>query len=337
MHYNQLVKHQGAKLIFRLDEYRGNVMFDASGNGANAAIVGTPTLAQAYLCTDWPGATMLFGGAGNYGDLLADSYKGVGAYSASAIINLTSLSGPQTLMRVGDENFSLMMANGTGKLNVEYYDGTFHQVTDTGTSLTTATRYHIGVSRSSNGLTYKFYLNGALNSTVVAGTTPTAIANGQRLRIGADTGANQRLTGYMERLALAPGVTWTDAQFAAQFAAAFHIWPGSLPTTFDDQGYSETPIEGTDRVATITGPGLSAPSSDTALLMVSGNMLMTAAQLDTLQAFYNTTIEGGQDTFEGNLRNTGIERYYWLSDPPSGAMDAEGGVYETSFSIMALP
>lgn len=336
MHYIAVTKRQGAVAIYRLDEPRGNRFFDASGNVLHAVINGAPSPSQPYLCTDWPSKSTLFGASGAFGDALADSLRGIGAYSISAIIKLTSLSGPQTIVRVGDENIGFMLTNGTGKLQVEYYDGSFHQVVDTGTALSNTTRYHVGVTRASDGKTHKFYLNGALNSTVVAGTAPTAIGTGGRLRIGSDTGGAQRLSGYLERISLFPGITLTAAQFADQYAAAFRVWP-ALQDVFDDKGYSETPLDNTSHIPMITGPAATAPNSNVAIIVVDGSMIMTAAQLDTLQAFYNSTIEGGQDTFEGNLRNLGTERYYWLSSPPKGSMDAEGGVYEAAFSVLALP
>jgi hypothetical protein len=74
-------------------------------------------------------------------------------------------------------------------------------------------------------------------------------------------------------------------------------WPTSLPSIFLTDGYAQGFGDGRIRSATDTGPGKVRRRSTAMASPVVGRMLMTAAQLATLEKFVATDTLGGVLTF----------------------------------------
>lgn len=91
-------------------------------------------------------------------------------------------------------------------------------------------------------------------------------------------------------------------------------WPGGLPQNYEYIGYQETLPISTVRTAMEVGPDKVRKRTDANPRNVIGVMKMTAAQLVTLETFYNTTTNGGADQFTFPFR-TGTENARFLSPP----------------------
>ncbi|MCK5020949.1 MAG: hypothetical protein KAS32_28300 [Candidatus Peribacteraceae bacterium] len=91
-----------------------------------------------------------------------------------------------------------------------------------------------------------------------------------------------------------------------------YTWPPTLPQGDEAIGYDS--IESfPDRLLftpTIQGPGKLRPRYTSAPANVSFNMVLTEAQVATLETFYNTTLVGGSLQFEWLHPRTGIDKYF---------------------------
>jgi hypothetical protein len=74
-------------------------------------------------------------------------------------------------------------------------------------------------------------------------------------------------------------------------------WPASLPQTPNSSGFKDEPIDQAIHTQMETGPGKSRRRYTTTRSKVECSLWITSAQYTTLEAFYNTTLNGGVDTF----------------------------------------
>jgi hypothetical protein len=116
------------------------------------------------------------------------------------------------------------------------------------------------------------------------------------------------------------------------------VWPGTLPQTFQVNGYTETVADGLIETNPDTGPPMSRRRSSAMPRPISGQMIVTRTQIDTLKTFVNTTLLGGSLPFSFPATT---EVGTWLVKFPKGNMPkwaAIGGDYYTlQISLLILP
>lgn len=74
-------------------------------------------------------------------------------------------------------------------------------------------------------------------------------------------------------------------------------WPGTLPQTLQISGNQEGIPDGRLKSQTDTGPGKIRPRTSALGRPLSGNMLMTRAQIDILVTFVSSNLSGGSLPF----------------------------------------
>lgn len=74
-------------------------------------------------------------------------------------------------------------------------------------------------------------------------------------------------------------------------------WPGSLPGTMIVNGLSIERVSGVIISKPDIGPAMARRRFTQLIELVQGSMVLTPAQWDTLQTFFDTTIGGGVDRF----------------------------------------
>ena len=66
-------------------------------------------------------------------------------------------------------------------------------------------------------------------------------------------------------------------------------------------------------------------------------MRMTDTQVATFQTFYDTTCDGGADSFEWTNPRTGSTDEWLFAAPPVAVHDMKQDVYLVSFSLLKVP
>ena len=96
--------------------------------------------------------------------------------------------------------------------------------------------------------------------------------------------------------------------------AAF-TWPGTLPQKMQSDGYSESKSDGRLKSEMDAGPPFFRPRFTTTITSFSGNMIMTTAQVATLETFYDTTLTVGVSLFDFPHPRTGATIEVRFSGP----------------------
>ena len=112
-------------------------------------------------------------------------------------------------------------------------------------------------------------------------------------------------------------------------------WPGTLPQSMRWSGYSEKTPDTAIRSSVDVGVDKVRRRYTSGIRYIAGNMNLTSAQCDTLDTFYQTTLNGGVDTFTMPHPRTAVTITVRFKAPPefSGA----GGIYNASISVEQLP
>lgn len=84
-------------------------------------------------------------------------------------------------------------------------------------------------------------------------------------------------------------------------------WPSSLPDSFTFESYGEGIADGRLRSQTDTGPGKVRPRSSAMPEPLSGQMVITGAQIETLRTFVKTTLRGGSLPFFFKSQRGGVQ------------------------------
>lgn len=90
------------------------------------------------------------------------------------------------------------------------------------------------------------------------------------------------------------------------------VWPISLPQVFEEGGWSRTQIDNTIATENDAGPDTARPRSTAAPAIVTGSMMLTAAQYSTLDTFFLTH----QAARFQWANPAGSTRYYRFKQPP---------------------
>jgi len=103
-------------------------------------------------------------------------------------------------------------------------------------------------------------------------------------------------------------------------------WPATLPAPLTD-GYGEAPPDTTLRTAMDCGPDKVRRRCTAGPRLFSLRYRLTAAQVATLDTFYNTTSGSGSEPFNWtNPRTAAACEAMFLAAPAYGAVEHEGEV-----------
>jgi hypothetical protein len=94
-------------------------------------------------------------------------------------------------------------------------------------------------------------------------------------------------------------------------------WPATLPSTFLDGTYKESPPDNSVSQKMDVGPPQKRQSSTAGIRPVGGRMVMTTAQVATFDTFYDTTLGSGSLSFDGldNQRTGSVVDHMFLALP----------------------
>jgi hypothetical protein len=113
-------------------------------------------------------------------------------------------------------------------------------------------------------------------------------------------------------------------------------WPGTLPDWVLSQGYGEKPPDQLLRSQVEQGPAKVRRRYTAAPRPVQVSIAVTAAQLETFDAFYLTTLEGGALTFDWQHPRTGVSKTFRFVKQPE--YTHLGGLqYTVSMDLEIMP
>lgn len=113
-------------------------------------------------------------------------------------------------------------------------------------------------------------------------------------------------------------------------------WEASLPQKLLTDGYTESPANTTIKSDPDMGPSKVRRRFTAGVRLITGNIVVTATQLETFKTFYNSTLLGGSIRFswlEPPTYNTACEMRF--TEMPSWI--AVGNYYKISLSLEILP
>lgn len=114
-------------------------------------------------------------------------------------------------------------------------------------------------------------------------------------------------------------------------------WPASLPQSFSP-GVQESAQDGVLRTEMDAGPAFVRRRYSAVATMFQGAMILTTAQVATLEAFYRTTLAGGSDTINwDHPRTGGSAELRFVSPPQYQAADAAKRYWRANLSLEILP
>lgn len=94
-------------------------------------------------------------------------------------------------------------------------------------------------------------------------------------------------------------------------------WPSSLPQTPLADGFTESRLSTVIRTETDVGPAKVRRRYTAEIRIVSMGLLLTSAQVATLETFYDSTLSGGVDPFDWVNHRTGAAASYRFRAPPA--------------------
>lgn len=114
------------------------------------------------------------------------------------------------------------------------------------------------------------------------------------------------------------------------------VWPPSLPPQVLLAGYAEAPPETVLRTQMDAGPAKLRSRTTAAPRPIGGAVVLTSAQLATLDGFYVATLSGGALPFDWqHPRTLAAATFRFLSPPQYTALG--GGHWQASLSLEAMP
>lgn len=117
---------------------------------------------------------------------------------------------------------------------------------------------------------------------------------------------------------------------------AIPVWPTSLPQELLMDGYNQSMADNLLRADMDVGPAKTRRRATSAPEPVSGQMLMTRAQVETLGSFYLNTLLGGSLRFSWHRpENVSVPAEFRFVSPPSTTM--RGGYFDVSLNLEMLP
>jgi hypothetical protein len=113
------------------------------------------------------------------------------------------------------------------------------------------------------------------------------------------------------------------------------IWPATLPQRFLTRGLQEQPQTSIVQSDVSKGPPKRRRRFTRALRVFTGVMIMTEAQVETLDAFFYGPCAAGAKSFEFLHPRTSAPVLVLFKDPPAYA-DLGGGVWEITLSFQTI-
>lgn len=112
-------------------------------------------------------------------------------------------------------------------------------------------------------------------------------------------------------------------------------WPGTLPQLPLIQSYKETTPNVTIRTTMDAGPAKVRRRFTAGVRTINVEFLLTSAQTQTLDDFYQTTLSGGSLSFTWVNPRTGGSESCRFVQPPEYISNS--GYFRSSFSLEILP
>jgi hypothetical protein len=115
-------------------------------------------------------------------------------------------------------------------------------------------------------------------------------------------------------------------------------WPGTLPSSLSGDGdYTETPEQVTLRTQMEYGAAVKMRRRQTrGLKIITGSILLTAAQVTIFLTFYSTDIAGGSSSFTGTLTRSGSSETYRFAEDPL-ISHIGGDIFKLTVKLYVLP
>lgn len=111
------------------------------------------------------------------------------------------------------------------------------------------------------------------------------------------------------------------------------VWPASLQQRLEQQGYTERPPDNLQRTPMAKGPQKTRQNTTANERPVTGIIYCTGAQLDTLDAFFVTTLASGSLLFDSNLIRGGALVTARMVDIQYGAVSGDTHTVTLSLGI----
>lgn len=115
------------------------------------------------------------------------------------------------------------------------------------------------------------------------------------------------------------------------------VWPASLPKQGIFDGYSEQPPDLTVRTQMDAGPAKVRRRFQAGVRKVSAVMIMTRAQVATLETFFYTTLAGGTASFEIEHPRTCAIVVMRFTAPPGEYMRHGASNFRVPLQMEILP
>lgn len=113
-------------------------------------------------------------------------------------------------------------------------------------------------------------------------------------------------------------------------------WPTSLPQILLLDGYDEQPVDNVIRSPVDQGPEITRPKYSSTPIDFTGSLILTSAQCDALDSFYDATLNFGTAQFDWVNSRTGAAVSLKFRARP-GYQGAGGGLYRTTLSLRQWP
>ena len=115
------------------------------------------------------------------------------------------------------------------------------------------------------------------------------------------------------------------------------FWPSTLPDRFLQQGYSEEFPNTTLRTKMDAGPSKARRRFTAAPVPISGELVLSAAQVEDFKSFYVDILSGGSLPFEWVHPRTRAAASLRFTDQAPKISAESGGYYRVSLNLMVLP
>ena len=115
------------------------------------------------------------------------------------------------------------------------------------------------------------------------------------------------------------------------------VWPPFLPDRPLAQGYSERGPETALRTEMDAGPSKMRRRFTAGVRRIDVQVRLTAAQVETLDSFYHSSLSGGSFPFDCAHPRTGSEVTFRFVEPPSYTPIARGQLWTATLILEVLP
>ena len=115
------------------------------------------------------------------------------------------------------------------------------------------------------------------------------------------------------------------------------VWPASLPQEPLAQGYNEQAPNTVVRSAMEAGPPKLRRRFTAGVRSIECQVRLTPVQVDTLDAFFGSTVAGGALSFDWKHPRNGTAVTFRFVEPPSYTSLARGTLWQATLRLEILP